>query len=133
MRLRSTFLALSLFLMSWSGPARADSSGYVCFVAYVPVNGPAGKFGHVRVEYRSQPWCGGNRVAFRTYCSLDATSTDCPGSNFYVQQTQESILALAHQLQDAATAGSEVREFTVGTDKGFYVGIYAPKPTTATP
>ena len=134
MRLFSCFLALSLTPLFWSAsPARADSSGYVCFVAYVPVNGPAGKFGHLRVSFRSKPWCGGEPVAMRTYCSLDATSPDCPGSNAYVHQTAESLLAVSHQLQSAAATGSPVREFTVAGDKGYYVGIYAPERATTTP
>ena len=91
------------------------------------MSGTAGKFGHVRATYKSKPWCGGDQVASRTYCSLDATSPECPGSNAYVHQTAESLLALLHQLQDAAIAGSPVREFTVAADKGYYVGVYAPE------
>jgi len=101
----------------------ANNDAFVCSLAYVPVSGINGQFGYVQADFHDQPFCGGNVVADRYYCSLGASSDDCPGSDAYVHQGRDSLLALTAQLQAAAQAGSHVYEETVN-EKGFYIVFY---------
>ncbi|HMI93909.1 MAG TPA: hypothetical protein VK509_21190 [Polyangiales bacterium] len=110
-----------------SAPASAQqTTGYVCAVRYIPINGPAGKLGHIEAFFNSQPWCGGVQTAHRYYCSLDATSTNCPRSNAYQHTTRDSIISLVEQLQSAGQLGNRVLETPIGSNNaGYYVTFYS--------
>ena len=100
-----------------------QTTGYVCASRYVPINGPAGRYGHIEAFFNSQPWCGGVQVAHRYYCTADATSTNC-ASSAYVHATRDSILALGAQLQSAGQLGNKVLETPV-SGKGYFVTFFA--------
>lgn len=69
------FVGLSLF----SYYSFSSTSGYICNVAYFPVNPSMsyGRYGYFQAVLEESPNCKGITVGFYNFCSSGATSTNC--------------------------------------------------------